>query len=132
MDLKDYVKVDDLIKRMNEEYPEGRLITELVNQIGDLVVFKVTTFYNGDSDPICTGHEQEKDSRDKKLEKQNRSHVDVVWRVLFSEKPLYEEMEDIVQNNSETSKNSFCRNAQINRVRTLNTSMRGTQTRKLH
>ena len=36
MDLKDYVKVDDLIKRMNEEYPEGRLITELVNQIGKL------------------------------------------------------------------------------------------------
>ena len=48
MDLKDYVKVDDLIKRMNEEYPEGRLVTELVNQIGDLVVFKAT-FFNANS-----------------------------------------------------------------------------------
>ena len=103
MDLKDYVKVDDLIKRMNEEYPEGRLITELVNQIGDLVVFKAT-FYNGDSDPICTGHGAEKIVRDKKLEKAESVARGRCLRVLFSEKPLYEEMEDIVHNNSETSK----------------------------
>ena len=92
--LEDYVKVDDLIKRMNEEYPKGRLVTELVNQIDDLVVFKAT-FFNGDSDPICTGHGAEKIKLDKKLEKAESVARGRCLRVLFSEKPLFEEMEGI-------------------------------------
>jgi len=92
--LEDYVKVDDLIKRMNEEYPDGRLVTELVNQIDDLVVFKAT-FFNGDSDPICTGHGAEKIKLDKKLEKAESVARGRCLRVLFSEKPLFEEMEGI-------------------------------------
>jgi hypothetical protein len=91
MDLKDYIKVDDLIKRMNEEYPKGRLITEFISQIDDLVVFKAT-FYDGDSEAICTGHGAEKLIRDKKLEKAESVARGRCLRVLFSEKPLYEEM----------------------------------------
>ena len=88
MDLKDYVKVDDLIKRMNEEYPKGRLITEFISQIDDLVVFKAT-FYDGDSEAICTGHGAEKLIRDKKLEKAESVARGRCLRVLFSEKPLF-------------------------------------------
>jgi len=103
MDLKDYVKVDDLIKRMNDEYPKGRLVTEMISQIGDLVVFKAT-FFDGDSEAICTGHGAEKVIRDKKLEKAESVARGRCLRVLFSEKPLYEEMEDIAMNTQNVAK----------------------------
>ena len=106
MDLKDYVKVDDLILRMNKEYPKGRLITELVNQIGDLVVFKAT-FYDGDSEAICTGHGAEKIVRDKKLEKAESVARGRCLRVLFSEKPTFEEMEDIATTSTNTAKKGY-------------------------
>ena len=105
MDLKDYIKVDDLIKRMNEEYPKGRLITEFISQIDDLVVFKAT-FYDGDSEAICTGHGAEKLIRDKKLEKAESVARGRCLRVLFSEKPLYEEMEDIAVNSKNVAQKS--------------------------
>ena len=106
MDLKDYVKVDDLILRMNKDYPKGRLITELVTQIGDLVVFKAT-FYDGDSEAICTGHGAEKIVRDKKLEKAESVARGRCLRVLFSEKPTFEEMEDIATTSTNTAKKGY-------------------------
>ena len=37
--LEDYVKVDDLIKEMNRKYPEGRLVTEMIEKTSEMVVF---------------------------------------------------------------------------------------------
>lgn len=91
--LDDYVNVDELVERMNKEYPNGRLITEIVSQIGDLVVFKAT-FYNGDSDVICTGHGAEKITKDKKLEKAESVARGRCLRVLLSAGVTAEEMED--------------------------------------
>ena len=46
--LEDYVGVDDLIKQMNEQYPEGRLVSEIVEKTDKMVVFK-TSFYTKDN-----------------------------------------------------------------------------------
>ena len=92
--LDDYVNVDELVERMNKEYPNGRLITEIVSQIGDLVVFKAT-FYDGDSDVICTGHGAEKITKDKKLEKAESVARGRCLRVLLSAGVIAEEMEDL-------------------------------------
>ena len=46
--LEDYVGVDDLIKQMNEQYPEGRLVSEIVEKTEKMVVFK-TSFYTKDN-----------------------------------------------------------------------------------
>ena len=57
--LEDYVGVDDLIKQMNEQYPEGRLVSEIVEKTDKMVVFK-TSFYTKDNvSPKCTGHGSE-------------------------------------------------------------------------
>lgn len=100
--LDDYVNVDELVERMNKEYPNGRLITEIVSQIGDLVVFKAT-FYDGDSDVICTGHGAEKITKDKKLEKAESVARGRCLRVLLSAGVTAEEMEDFT-NSSPVSK----------------------------
>lgn len=94
--LEDYVKVDDLIKRLNEEYPESRLVTNLESMVGDKVIFKAS-LYLGDEDVVkCTGYGAENMTKEKKLEKAESVARGRCLRVLFSEKPLYEEMEGFV------------------------------------
>tara|TARA_R100000353_G_scaffold173183_1_gene139235 strand:- start:59 stop:715 length:657 start_codon:yes stop_codon:yes gene_type:complete len=100
--LEDYVKVDDLIKRLNEEYPESRLITELETMVGDKVIFKAS-LYLGEEDVVkCTGYGAENITKEKKLEKAESVARGRCLRVLFSEKPLYEEMEGFVPSKDKT------------------------------
>ena len=54
--LEDYVKVDDLIKEMNRKYPEGRLVTEMIEKTSEMVVFKTSFYEKGNVSPKCTGH----------------------------------------------------------------------------
>ena len=44
--LEDYVTVDELISKMNKEYPECRLVSELVGYGDDWVIFKSSFFEN--------------------------------------------------------------------------------------
>ena len=91
----DYVNVDELIEQMNKEYPNGKLLTEIVDIVDGTIIFKAT-FYDGDSDAICTGHGAEKIAKDKKLEKAETVARGRCLRVLLSAGVTSEEMEDVV------------------------------------
>ena len=61
--LDNYVKVDELIKEMNEKYPEGRLVSEMLASGVDYVVFKTSFYETTDSDVAkCTGHARQQKS----------------------------------------------------------------------
>ncbi len=47
--LEDYTTVDELISKMNKEYPESRLISEMVGYGDDWVIFK-SSFYETKED----------------------------------------------------------------------------------
>lgn len=91
----DYINVDELIAQMNKEYPNGKLITQIVDIVDGTIIFKAT-FYDGDSDAICTGHGAEKLAKDKKLEKAETVARGRCLRVLLSAGVTKEEMEDVV------------------------------------
>ena len=94
--LEDYVGVDDLIKQMNEQYPEGRLVSEIVEKTDKMVVFK-TSFYTKDNvSPKCTGHGSKYSSEDHWLEKAEQKSRGRCLRVLLGSEPTAEEMEGIV------------------------------------
>ncbi len=91
----DYVNVDELIEQMNKEYPNGKLLTEIVDIVDGTIIFKAT-FYDGDSSAICTGHGAEKITKDKKLEKAETVARGRCLRVLLSAGVTSEEMEDVI------------------------------------
>ena len=63
--LEDYIKVDDLIKKLNKDNPSARLVTELETMVGDIVIFKAS-LYLDDSDVVkCTGYGAENINREK-------------------------------------------------------------------
>jgi len=94
--LEDYVGVDDLIKQMNEQYPEGRLVSEIVEKTDKMVVFK-TSFYTKDNvSPKCTGHGRKYSTEDHWLEKAEQKSRGRCLRVLLGSEPTAEEMEGIV------------------------------------
>ena len=95
--LEDYVGVDDLIKQMNEQYPEGRLVSEIVEKTDKMVVFK-TSFYTKDNvSPKCTGHGSKYSTEDHWLEKAEQKSRGRCLRVLLGgAEPTREEMEGIV------------------------------------
>ena len=94
--LEDYVGVDDLIKQMNEQYPEGRLVSEIVEKTDKMVVFK-TSFYSKDNvSPKCTGHGSKYSTEDHWLEKAEQKSRGRCLRVLLGSEPTAEEMEGIV------------------------------------
>ena len=94
--LEDYVGVDDLIKQMNEQYPEGRLVSEIVEKTDKMVVFK-TSFYTKDNvSPKCTGHGSKYSNEDHWLEKAEQKSRGRCLRVLLGSEPTAEEMEGIV------------------------------------
>jgi len=94
--LEDYVGVDDLIKQMNEQYPEGRLVSEIVEKTEKMVVFK-TSFYTKDNvSPKCTGHGSKYSTEDHWLEKAEQKSRGRCLRVLLGSEPTAEEMEGIV------------------------------------
>tara|TARA_R100000278_G_scaffold10509_1_gene12055 strand:- start:1121 stop:1717 length:597 start_codon:yes stop_codon:yes gene_type:complete len=102
--LEDYVGVDDLIKQMNEQYPEGRLVSEIVEKTEKMVVFK-TSFYTKDNvSPKCTGHGSKYSTEDHWLEKAEQKSRGRCLRVLLGSEPTAEEMEGIVPSKASTPK----------------------------
>ena len=102
--LEDYVGVDDLIKQMNEQYPEGRLVSEIVEKTEKMVVFK-TSFYTKDNvSPKCTGHGSKYSTEDHWLEKAEQKSRGRCLRVLLGSEPTAEEMEGIVPSKGATTK----------------------------
>lgn len=102
--LEDYVGVDDLIKQMNEQYPEGRLVSEIVEKTEKMVVFK-TSFYTKDNvSPKCTGHGSKYSTEDHWLEKAEQKSRGRCLRVLLGSEPTAEEMEGIVPSKAATPK----------------------------
>jgi len=100
--LEDYVGVDDLIKQMNEQYPEGRLVSEIVEKTDKMVVFK-TSFYTKDNvSPKCTGHGSKYSTEDHWLEKAEQKSRGRCLRVLLGSEPTAEEMEGIVPSKAAT------------------------------
>ena len=101
--LEDYVGVDDLIKQMNEQYPEGRLVSEIVEKTDKMVVFK-TSFYTKDNvSPKCTGHGSKYSTEDHWLEKAEQKSRGRCLRVLLGgAEPTREEMEGIVPSKAAT------------------------------
>ena len=96
--LDNYVKVDELIKIMNEKYPDGRLVSEMLDSGSDYVVFK-TSFYETNDTEIakCTGHaRQSKTDHQSWFEKAEQKSRGRCLRVLLGSEPTYEEMEDVV------------------------------------
>ena len=96
--LDNYVKVDELIKIMNEKYPDGRLVSEMLDSGVDYVVFK-TSFYETTDTEIakCTGHaRQSKTDHQSWFEKAEQKSRGRCLRVLLGSEPTYEEMEDVV------------------------------------
>ena len=102
--LEDYVGVDDLIKQMNEQYPEGRLVSEIVEKTDKMVVFK-TSFYTKDNvSPKCTGHGSKYSTEDHWLEKAEQKSRGRCLRVLLGSEPTAEEMEGIAPSKSKATK----------------------------
>ena len=100
--LEDYVGVDDLIKQMNEQYPEGRLVSEIVEKTEKMVVFK-TSFYTKDNvSPKCTGHGSKYSTEDHWLEKAEQKSRGRCLRVLLGSEPTAEEMEGIAPSKTAT------------------------------
>ena len=95
--LDNYVKVDDLIKQMNEKYPEGRLVSEVIDISNDHVVFRTVFYENADSNVIkCTGHaRQHKDDHNSWFEKCEQKSRGRCLRVLLGSEVTFEEMEDV-------------------------------------
>jgi hypothetical protein len=95
--LDNYVKVDDLIKQMNEKYPEGRLVSEILDISDEHVVFKTSFFENADTqDAKCTGHaRQHKSDHNSWFEKCEQKSRGRCLRVLLGSEVTYEEMEDV-------------------------------------
>ena len=103
--LDNYVKVDELIKEMNEKYPEGRLVSEMLDSGVDYVVFKTSFYETTDSDVAkCTGHaRQQKSDHQSWFEKCEQKSRGRCLRVLLGSEPVYEEMEDVVQQQAPTT-----------------------------
>ena len=105
--LEDYVGVDDLIKQMNEQYPEGRLVSEIVEKTDKMVVFK-TSFYTKDNvSPKCTGHGSKYSTEDHWLEKAEQKSIGRCLRVLLGSEPTAEEMEGIVPSKAAPNKKTL-------------------------
>jgi len=95
--LDNYVKVDDLIKQMNEKYPDGRLVSEIVDISDNHVVFRTVFYENAETEIIkCTGHaRQTKDDHNSWFEKCEQKSRGRCLRVLLGSEVTYEEMEDV-------------------------------------
>jgi len=105
--LDNYVKVDELIKIMNEKYPEGRLVSEILDSGADYVVFKTSFYETAESEVAkCTGHaRQQKSDHQSWFEKCEQKSRGRCLRVLLGSEPTFEEMEDVLIEAKTTSKN---------------------------
>jgi hypothetical protein len=92
--LEDYVTVDELISRMNKEYPESRLISEMVGYGDDWVIFK-SSFYETkeDAEPKAVAYaKQTSKDHNSWFEMANTKANGRTLRIVFSESTLAEEM----------------------------------------
>ena len=95
--LDDYVGVDELIAQMNEKYPQGILISEVIDFGENHVVFRTTFYPDKESSAKCTGHSRLDKSPNnphwfEKAETKSRGRC---LRVLLSAGVTKEEMEDV-------------------------------------
>ena len=96
--LEDYVTVNELIKKMNEIYQRGRMISEIEYYGDDFVVFK-SSFYesNEDTNPKATGFARQHKSEHKSwFEMCQTKSIGRCLRIVFSEDTVAEEMIGIV------------------------------------
>lgn len=92
--LEDYTTVDELISKMNKEYPESRLISWLVGYGDDWVIFK-SSFYETkeDVEPKATAYaKQTSKDHNSWFEMANTKANGRCLRIVFSESTLAEEM----------------------------------------
>ena len=92
--LEDYVTVDELISRMNKEYPECRLVSEMVGYGDDWVIFK-SSFYETkeDLEPKAVAYaKQTSKDHNSWFEMANTKANGRCLRIVFSESTLAEEM----------------------------------------
>lgn len=95
--LDDYVGVDELIAQMNEKYPKGVLISDVIDFGENHVVFRTTFYETTESPAKCTGHSRLDKSPNnphwfEKAETKSRGRC---LRVLLSAGVTKEEMEDV-------------------------------------
>ena len=56
---KDYAMVVERVKEFNSRYPDGQILTEIVSNIADVVIFKAHAVVNGVI--LGTGHAMERE-----------------------------------------------------------------------
>tara|TARA_R100001163_G_scaffold64198_1_gene57859 strand:+ start:1512 stop:2135 length:624 start_codon:yes stop_codon:yes gene_type:complete len=92
--LEDYTTVDELISKMNKEYPECRLIAEIIGYGDDWVIFK-SSFYETkeDTEPKAVAYaKQTSKDHNSWFEMANTKANGRCLRIVFSESTLAEEM----------------------------------------
>ena len=101
--LEDYTTVGELISKMNKEYPECRLVSELVGYGDDWVIFKSSFFENKDDlEPKATAYaKQTSKDHNSWFEMANTKANGRCLRIVFSESTLAEEMIGIVPSKNE-------------------------------
>ena len=68
---------------MNKQYPEGRLVTEIVEKTSEMVVFKTSFYEDGSDVPKCTGHGSKQSNERDWLEKAEQKSRGRCLRVLL-------------------------------------------------
>jgi len=101
--LEDYTTVDELISKMNKEYPECRLVSELIGYGDDWAIFKSSFFENKDDvEPKATAYaKQTSKDHNSWFEMANTKANGRCLRIVFSESTLAEEMIGIAPSKKE-------------------------------
>lgn len=101
--LEDYTTVDELISKMNKEYPECRLVSELIGYGDDWAIFKSSFFENKDDvEPKATAYaKQTSKDHNSWFEMANTKANGRCLRIVFSESTLAEEMIGIAPSKTE-------------------------------
>ena len=104
--LEDYTTVDELISKMNKEYPECRLVSELIGYGDDWAIFKSSFFENKDDvEPKATAYaKQTSKDHNSWFEMCNTKANGRCLRIVFSESTLAEEMIGIAPSKSQSTK----------------------------
>ena len=104
--LEDYTTVDELISKMNKEYPECRLVSELIGYGDDWAIFKSSFFENKDDvEPKATAYaKQTSKDHNSWFEMANTKANGRCLRVIFSESTLMEEMINIAPSKTKSTK----------------------------
>lgn len=107
--LEDYTTVDELISKMNKEYPNCRLVAEMVDNGDDWVIFKSSFYENKeDTEPKATGYaRQTKADHNSWFEMASTKANGRCLRVVFSESTTAEEMIGIAPSKEATSQKSI-------------------------